>query len=160
MEVKSKQNSVSKPASNFKWKGSREFIHHLFKLKVANFKRKTGYNTYDPKLVDTEHCHFFHSVDRRGVQQTHCTATGGHFHEITIGIDETGTPVAKCGPPLRKETYKVRGKDKTVVEPCFHGVKEQGDEGQIVDNHTHECEYLSTEMVRESNDRNTQPNLQ
>jgi hypothetical protein len=116
-------------------KGTKRLHHDLFKLKIAKFKKILGIpdinllkkNPELVRIVDVEHCHFFHSVDSNGRPQKYSNSIGGHCHEIKVYMDEHGVLQAECGPPLRRL-------DKSRAEP-----KEQ------YDYHTHEIEYIESE---------------
>jgi hypothetical protein len=115
-------------------KGEKVVFHDLFKLEVKPMKKILG--VPDPRLleksphlvrmIDQEHCHFFHSVDSNGRPQKYSSSIGGHCHEVKITLDENGSFEAECGPPLRRHK-------NSRVEPI-----------EPYDRHTHEIEYIES----------------
>lgn len=136
----------SKP--KFKWKGTTEFRHDLFKLELSHFKKNISYQKYTPQLHDVEHVHFYHSHDSKGRPQKYCSAVGGHFHEMTVEVTPSGDLVAKSGPALKHVVKRQKnGKPKTLIEKVtFY----DGDEdNKFFDEHTHEVMYLESDMLSE-----------
>lgn len=144
---------------------SRSSVEHtddLFKLKVGIGKRNISWKAREPNLVTYEHCHFFHSINDTTMQPNkYCTPTGGHFHEVTIKRDAKGEIVKmECGPALEmvpRKTGKGPSRRATPVAwESFLSENEQerlSHEGQSIpefklvrDNHTHELEYLGSEV--------------
>lgn len=72
----------------------------LFKLSVANLMKNVAYNDANPILVPVEHCHFFRTFDSSGKKQVTSNAVGGHYHNVTICVDENGKLSGKCGPAI------------------------------------------------------------
>lgn len=131
------------------WRGQREWRHDLYKLKLSLFKKNESYRKYEPQLRDVEHVHFYHSTDRTGRPLETSGAVGGHFHKVTVKTLPDGTMTAECGPPIRWVERRQRN-GKMVRE--LAAVKfNDGDDGRwITDDHTHEVEYLGSEMVSEA----------
>lgn len=136
------------------FKGTKKVIHDLFELKPAIYKENVSYKFFAPKIEEHLHKHFFHSVDRRGMPNNVSSDNAGHFHKLEIVHDKNGGMKVKCGPALRKVIKKVRGKDTEVVEPVFYGAKDpkeidpvSGKTLAIIDDHTHEIEYMRAEEV-------------
>jgi hypothetical protein len=147
-----KQKTVSsepQAAEGFKrvFKGSREVVHDLFELKPAIFKQNISYQFFKPNLVDIEHKHFFHSIDKRGLPNHVSSDTAGHFHNMVLKADKDGNMVVECGPPMRSVVKKNRGKETVVIEQVFYGATSIGDEGAIVDDHTHDINYIHAEKL-------------
>ena len=126
------------------------FEHDLFKLSVATFKRNVSYKYLQPEIIEAEHVHFFHSKNSKGAPQKYCHAVGGHFHEVTVDWD---TGKATCGPALTRRTIKIPNTSRSITR--IGTVKwdainmDTGDQSEIVDDHTHEVEYIRTEVISE-----------
>jgi hypothetical protein len=122
-----------------------EFESHLFELKTSKMMKNLSWSTDNPEISEVDHQHFFHTCDSSGQVMQHSTATGGHFHIITIETDpETGAPIAKCSGPKTFEHKK--GKKFIVDLPAYKAV---GNDGQpIKDTHTHDTKYVRTSRVR------------
>lgn len=136
------------------FKGHRKVIHDLFELKRAIFKQNVSYKFFSPQIVEIEHKHFFHSVDRKGLPNNVSSDNSGHFHYVELSADKDGKMKVKCGPAMRKITKKVKGKERDVVEPVFYGAEDineidpqTGKRVAIIDDHTHELEYVSAEEL-------------
>lgn len=134
-------------------KGTKEFEHHLFKLKVATMKRNISWKFKEPMIREIEHCHWYHSLDDRTFQPEHRSqAVGGHYHEMSYDFgkpDANGNPTVVCGPPMRLDTKKLPG-GRTIQKPgpvVYEAVNEAGEEVKIVDSHTHEISYEGTEVL-------------
>lgn len=117
---------------------SQEVIHDLFILEPAKMLKNIaiqGLVDYTPVV----HQHFFHTYDSDGLPQTFCSPIGGHFHEITVSLDpETGSPIAKCSPPL------IWGKKKDLKSGKFKRALIPANED---DQHTHEVSYLRSQKI-------------
>lgn len=119
-------------------KGATEVFHDLFKLQPASFKKILGVadarllrtNPNGVRMADVEHCHFFHSVDSNGRPQKYSSSIGSHCHEIKIELNDDGSFVAECGPPLRKF-----GNSRVEM-------------GESYDKHTHEIVYVESEQFK------------
>lgn len=136
---------------NIKWKGEKEFRHDRFELSVEKSKTNMSFKKFDPQLVDKDHKHWFHAVDKKGRKRKYCTPMSGHFHEVMTSIDSEGNLVATCGPALRKVIRKLRsGKYDKIIER----VQFLTETGSIEDNHTHEVTYDRSEMVSERHKQN------
>ena len=143
-------------------KGTREIVHDLFKLRPAMLKRNISWKYKLPSIIELEHSHVFHSIDGDTFQPNkYCAPVGGHFHEITVDWDRPGKdggPLVTCGPAL--QIIKTRVDDEVITEivpvefEVHEKLKKKG-RGDIVDNHTHEVEYIDSETLsaRAQNDR-------
>lgn len=147
------QQSTQQPRANAPRLFNRneaEFRHDLFKLMPAPMKKNANWNMYDPRLIDVEHAHFFHSVDRKGTKQTQCVATGGHFHEVKVDFsqsDANGNPKVEVGPPLKVGMKKLKsGKRVKQIIPV-EWYDEKTDK-TLVDDHRHEVVYQGSEILK------------
>lgn len=131
-------DQVSNGQPKRQMKGSKEVYHDLFKLRPAPMKKILGVpnerllrtNPDAVRMVDVEHCHFFHSVDSNGRPQKYSSSIGSHCHEVKITLDENGDFIAECGPPLRKF-----GNSRVEIKGSY-------------DNHTHEVIYIESEQFK------------
>ena len=137
------------------FKGEREAIHDLFELEEAKFKANKSWKFNEPEIVEVPHKHHYHTCDRNGRPQTVSSENVGHFHYITYQVNPDGTMNAKCGPPMRTVHKRIRGQDRTIIEPVFYGAKnvnevdeETGKKLAVVDEHTHEMKYLHAEKLK------------
>lgn len=127
-------SNKARPQLNFN--KYQQKLHHLYKLEVAKIKKNVGLNG-EVEIQEVEHVHFFHSIDRNGVEQFTTVPTGGHFHELKLVKPATANepPVYECSPALKK----VKKKDKygrwTVATVPYNGF----------DNHTHDVKYIRSE---------------
>lgn len=139
-------------------RGNFSFVHHLVKLMPAKMKKNFSFNPHQPKIVEIEHCHFFHSVDSKGTPQTKTNMVGGHYHDVTMvmGKDADGKEVlvdVKIGPPLKqgykrlqsgrqvKSATKISWVDESVI-------KGEDDEPLLIeDNHEHQWHYYGKETI-------------
>lgn len=139
-------------------RGTNSFIHHLVKLMPAKMKKNMSYNPHQAKIVEVEHCHFFHSVDSRGVPQTKTNSVGGHYHDVSMvmGKDENGKDVVvdvKIGPPLKVGTRRLASGRQIKSAMKISWVDEsqiKGEEDEpllIEDNHEHVWQYLGMELL-------------
>lgn len=137
-------------------RGTREVDHDLFKLKISKFLRNTSWVHEQPTIMELEHVHIYHSVDGNTLKDNEYSApVGGHFHKVEVDWS-SGDPVSKCGPPLQFKVFKSkRGQFKKIV-PVEWGLgevdplSEEGKKyphGKIIDNHTHEVEYIHSEAL-------------
>lgn len=133
-------------------RGMGSFVHDLFKLAPAMMKKNTSYDKKKVTLIDVEHGHFFHSADRKGKPNKFTTATGGHYHEVSVDwnkVGPNGGPVVHVGPALREKTIlmndgvrrKVR--DHLVEWPTVLNNRNT----TLKDDHTHTVEYLGREVL-------------
>lgn len=131
----------------------RQFEHHLFKLKVAEFMKNVSWVFNEPRLIPMEHGHFFHSINaRNGQPNIHCVPTAGHFHLVEIEWDDaTGELVsAKCGPALQiKKRMKGKRLLTNIVPVKFSKDIDLPPQGvaNLVDNHTHDVLYLHSTVI-------------
>jgi hypothetical protein len=133
-------------------KGTRQFEHSLFKLKPARMLKNVSWKHKLPDVISIEHCHIYHSINERFQPNTFCAPAGGHFHEVTVDwskkAKDSDGPLVTCGPAVRKKLTYIDGLagPVTSIDPvCFERHKEVG--GDITDNHTHEVEYIDTEVL-------------
>lgn len=138
-------------------KGSKEVEHDLFKLLPATMKRNISWKWKRPNVVQLEHCHIFHSVDSDTLKANkYSTSVGGHFHEINVDwehADADGQPRIVCGPPL--EMIKTQIDDEVIREIVpvvfeVHDKLKRKGAKDIVDDHTHELEYLGSETLTQN----------
>lgn len=144
-----KKPSASQP--NLRVKGTEGFRHDLFKLKPAEMLKNQSFKKGRVQIEKVEHTHFFHTFDSNGKAQEFSTPTGGHFHEISWEVDDSGDLQAKCGPAMQYVYKKLAGRQRKKIAEIKWNDEEM--ERIVVDDHTHECEYrwseeLSSETVR------------
>lgn len=131
------------------FKNNKEHIHHLFKAEVAKCKKNMSWQKGVVQIEEVEHCHFFHTINSQGIEQTYTSPIAGHFHKITWKTDSEGNLIAECGPALHKRMVKKpNGEQKTKIEEIkFHdGMSDDGAE-YIKDNHTHIMTYKGSEII-------------
>lgn len=116
------------------------FMHDLFKLKVAVMLRNDAVFENDTDLVKLEHCHLFHTITSDGKKQTRSSSIGGHFHKIEVIEQGEGLPpkVRCLSGPLKEVTKLIRGKRVKVEVPA-----------NDFDEHTHEIEYERSNVILE-----------
>lgn len=142
----------------------QKVIHHLFKADIAAMKKNISWTKGSPDLQDVEHVHFFHSVDSSGFPQEYTNQVGGHFHKVTMSIED-GVPTAKCGPPIHKVTNK-KSKRSYIVPVQFEddvsdAAMTAGGRVMREDRHEHKMVYkgydeVSAESVRDIQRANAQ----
>lgn len=127
------------------YKDAKTIHHDLYKLEVGSFMKNLAVSGSDDlDLVKVEHCHFFHTVNSEGKQQTNSSMIAGHFHIMKITPQKDGPPKVTCasGPMMfaRKSTIDAKGKRKfkTVIVPI-----------NDYDNHTHKVTYLRSTEVKQ-----------
>jgi hypothetical protein len=158
---------TTKPFQRFQ-RGTEEIDHHLFKLKLAFMKKNVSYKYRDPLVVETEHVHYFHSINDTTMQENkYSGAVGGHFHEVKLETDPTTGDIisAKCGPAVTFVQRKVAGgrsvrrvervkwekyNDGPAPELDENGefLEPQGNSAEIIseyDTHVHELHYMGSE---------------
>jgi hypothetical protein len=122
----------------------RSFVIHNFRGSTTTAKKNVSYIKYEPKLEDIEHKHFFHTKDQRGRDMAKCSELAGHWHNMTWELKE-GQLVAKCGPPMRMVTTRLKsGKKSTQPQQ----VRFELEDGQFVnDDHIHNWEYMGYDEI-------------
>lgn len=97
-----------------------------FKAEPAPMHKNVGYN--EKLIVEKfEHCHIYHTYDSNGRPLKGTNQVGGHYHEISVYVDEqTGELKAKCSPPLQN-----KNSEKIIAQ----------------DQHTHQMSYIKSEKV-------------
>lgn len=141
---------VGAEPTKIKLRSQQTFMHHLFKAAVAKMHKNVSWVKNSPKFVEVEHVHFFHTKNSMGMAQEYTNEIGGHFHKIEWGVDAKGNPVAKCGPALKKVNKRGRGGLMTTINKAVSWVDKYDDESEektIIDDHTHEMEYLGTDEL-------------
>lgn len=136
-------NTIKKQQENWRVeKGSRVFTHDLFMLQPSKMLKDLGFDPADPKIVELEHQHVYHSINSQGIPQVKSTQIGGHYHRVEItGYEENGRPIMKCtSGPL--ETKYVRRRGMTVKEEA--PVMIAGE----VDSHQHEMVYIFSDEIK------------
>ena len=146
-------------------KGSRSVEHDLFKLQPAKMLKNQSWKFKDPMIVELEHAHIFHSINDATMQpNSHCTAVGGHTHEIKVDwtkkvrrekrlpdgrVEIYEGPAVTCGPAVEvKSVQRGNRSFRQFVPVGWPGYDQQtGQEILITDTHTHEVEYLDTETI-------------
>ena len=121
------KKAEAEPVRHFK--GETEVNHDLFKLEMSYFKKNLGL-PHSPRWENTEHAHYFHTVDSNGKPMQYSSAIGGHCHEVSVKVLEDGRLVATCGKPVK------RYKNNKVEQLPTH------------DDHTHDVSYLFSEKVK------------
>lgn len=163
--LKGDQSKAPKIETGIRLRSQQVQHHHLFKAELSKMKKDlTAWKKGNPKIVGVEHVHFFHSINSFGMPQTTTNEVGGHFHEISWDLDDSGTPRAKCGPPLRKIMKKGRnGMKRTSIVPVEFDVIPDDDESstKIKDEHVHPMTYhgsdeISTSKVQEIQRKNAE----
>lgn len=138
------QVKSAEPKLNFREQMS--ILHHCFKLMPAEMKRDLSWQKGIVKIDKMAHGHYFHSCNSWGQPQKTCNAVGGHFHEIEWFTDEDGNMKAKCGPAMKKVAYRApSGLNKTKVTKIEF--RDEENQITIVDDHTHEIEYLHSNKI-------------
>ena len=136
-KTKSQQTTVetqtTQPIIQRELKGERKVHHDLFKLLPANMLKNESF-TEMPRYVETEHCHFFHTVDSSGKVQTQTHEVGGHFHKIEV-YHSGGVPEIRVSPAMKWVKVKKYGQSTKEAVPVAH------------DNHTHDVQYVFSEEV-------------
>lgn len=127
------------------YKGTQSFRHDLFRLSLASLKRNQSFKKGVVKIEEIQHSHFFHTFDSNGRAQTHCTPTGGHFHEVKWEVGADGILIASCGPALR-HVYKKRGGQQRKITELVKWDDEVNDK-VVVDSHTHDVVYAWSEEI-------------
>lgn len=134
-------------------RGSQEFDHDLFKLKPAIVQKNVSWTYRQPSLVPVEHVHFFHSINDTTMQPNkNCSPVGGHFHEVIVewevGPDgEKTIKSTKCGPPMHMIVRRVAN-GRTIrrqEQVSYEKFDDNGDVTKLMENHTHDFEYLGSE---------------
>ncbi len=133
-------------------KGSRLFMHDLYKLEAAKFLKNTSYKEAQPMLINVEHCHFYHSHNSRGKPQTHASLQNGHTHLITVKVDQEGNLVAECGPPIwpvkrQLKSGRIIKLWKAVEYKDESMYDETGDLKVHTDDHRHNIAYQHSEEL-------------
>lgn len=127
------------------FKDHRSFRHDLFKLELATMKKNVSWKVHEPMIENVEHVHFYHSHSSQGKPLKTCNSVGGHFHEVTIEIDQDGNVKATCSPPIQeKEIILKHGVRKEIQPIKFFDEKSQK---TIVDDHVHAVTYLHSEQL-------------
>lgn len=120
--------------------GSITYNHHLFKLRLGMFKRNTAPDEQPPRWEDTEHVHFFHTINSNGQEQTRSTNCGGHFHEMIITPNPKGAahpPKVECSGPMRE-----------AIVTDENGVKKKIPVPLKFDKHSHDIEYKYSTIIK------------
>jgi len=99
-EQKSKPAEVKQAPIQRNYTKDMNIDSDLFKLEVSNLMKNVSYDETRPILVPVEHCHFFRTFDSSGKKQTTSNAVGGHYHNVTICVDDEGNLSGKCGPAM------------------------------------------------------------
>jgi hypothetical protein len=127
-------------------KNQKEMRHDVFKSDIQNFMENTSFTRDDPTIVQREHTHIYHTIDSQCRTLQYTNAVGGHFHKVTIEMNEDGELVAKCSEPLKYHFRRLpRGGFKKEIGPVswFDGNNNR----TIADNHVHELIYQHSEMI-------------
>jgi hypothetical protein len=124
------------PARKRNFKRTQKLIHDLYKLHVAPALKNMAWDgTVNYQKV--EHCHFFHSIDSKGIPQNTSASICGHFHvmEIVEPATETTPAVYKCSPPMQwvRSRNRMNGKWEKKLQLANRD-----------DTHTHEVQYLDS----------------
>lgn len=126
------------------YRGTKEIDHDLFKLLPAEMLKNVSINPETPDLQKATHVHFFHTVDSNGKKQLRSASVGGHFHDVEVIEDPNGgVPKLKISPAKIAVRKKVRGVATIVSEPV-RVYKDPHSEDAIVDDHTHDYEYVNS----------------
>lgn len=134
-ETKPRAKAQSNPKRAFR--ATNKVMHDLYKLDVAMMLKNIAIEGMEADYLKVEHCHFYHSVDAKGVPQSLCSPIGGHFHEITVvtPATETEPAVLKCGPAM-----------KYVLDPrTKRKIMQAAEPGDM---HTHEMSYVWSEEFK------------
>lgn len=125
------------------YKGTRTVDHDLFKLEVAKMAKNVSF-TDIPQVEFFEHCHIFHTVDSSGRKQDASNAVGGHHHDITVSMSESGVPELKVSQPRKWVKKKIKGRFQRLSVP----IRLDNEEGGEVDTHTHAVRYMGSERIQ------------
>ena len=133
-------------------KGSRQFMHDLYKLELARFKKNTSYRKFAPILSEAEHIHFYHSHNSNGKPLEYANFVGGHTHKIITSVDANGHATAICGPAVKlvSKTNRAGRTRKVYEEIKFIDSNQGGEDGDdkiIPDDHTHVVAYQHSEEL-------------
>jgi len=149
MANNTKTNRVTETPQPFQ-RGHRQFTHDLYKLEPAKMLKNRHYNQHEPNLIEIEHCHFFHSTDRKGSPQNKTSAVGGHYHEITVDWNRTSQdghgPHVEVGPPIKIGSKRLPS-GRRVKQPMPVRWHDERNDQQTVDNHRHRVTYLGRENL-------------
>lgn len=153
-EIKA-QPAQARPVGNMAMPRNRHdvsFRHDVFKSDVKTCITNTAYEKYVLHRVDVEHAHVYHSHNSSGKKNTRTNSACGHWHQVEHYVDpETGATIAKCGPAMREvDKLSPTGKTYRVIEQAYFEEEIVSGEGagsvrKVVDNHTHNLEYLGSE---------------
>lgn len=128
------------------------FRHDVFVSDVKKCIKNVSYEFMKFERVDVEHKHIYHSHNNNGKKLHRTNTSNGHWHNVEHYVDPvTGATMAKCGPAMHEVTKTTaRGNVITVIEPVSfeHELEVGENKGEVVkviDNHTHELEYLGSE---------------
>jgi hypothetical protein len=132
IEEVSQENEIIEPI----YSGEQVFRSDLYKLLVETRLHNVAW-TGEPDYQELEHCHFFHTFDSKGREQTCCVSTGQHHHKMKVTKVKGGVPKVECiSGPMCWTKKKVRGR-WTKVEIPFNED----------DQHTHEVKYIRSHKV-------------
>jgi len=123
-----------------------------FKTDIKAAKRNNAWKKGAVDIEEIEHRHFWDSVNRQGVPNTHCVARNGHTHHVSYELSPDGKGIkTNCGPALKEVQHKSpNGKNKRAYEPIkLYMVDDDVNGGvkPVLDNHTHVITYMKTEKV-------------
>jgi hypothetical protein len=122
----------------FIYSSQEAYNTHLFELKTSKVLKNIGLHT-SPDYRTLDHQHFFRTVDSNGYEQTKSTATGGHFHVITISEDNK---TLTCSPAMTEKSVFDKKERKWKKE--YQAVTVAGRE----DNHVHKIQYVRTDEIK------------
>lgn len=118
------------------FKRTQEKVHDLYKLTVADAlvnQAWDGTKEYRP----TEHVHYYHSIDSKGVPQNTSISVCGHFHvlEVVEAATDDSPAVLKCSPPMKW----VRGRNSRTGQMEKKLALANPD-----DTHVHDVQYIDS----------------
>lgn len=129
-----------KKTAPLKFATQKNYVHHLYKLLLANFKANKAPDGFEPDWKDNEHVHWFHSITSDGKPQLRSNAVGGHFHKMELVDQGPGNaPIVTCVSGPLKEVVEIKYNKRIKIEVPANDV----------DHHTHEVSYEGSNVILE-----------
>lgn len=142
------------PAPKIRSRHDVSFRHDAFISDNKECFRNISYEHLKPNLVRVDHKHIFHSHSNNGRVLSRTGSACGHWHNVEPYIDPvSGELKAKCGPAMHEVTILTQtGRTVTRIEPVSFEEEilvgeNAGGTRRIVDDHTHELNYIGSEEL-------------
>jgi len=136
------------------FRGTQQFYHDLFKLRVSTMLKWVGWKQDSKEWfkhpqtgeknrdwLELEHTHIFHTINSNGAMQKYCAPVGGHFHEMKVVRDPDDRSkiieVICDSGPLKFEKKKIAGRLEKVAVPVTE-----------FDKHSHKTDYVRSDEIR------------